>query len=180
MAEAVAGSRLRARATTASRRPAAATIPSVLWSGEDLLRWGITIGLGGIVIAVSWYIGAGDLTFSQQVGPIDAALGGLLLAGVGNLAWLVHGRRALGERRRALLPDVAEAVAQPSPRARADDTLQLPVAGTTTVRLFVAGESMERFHRPGCALAEGRSGWVSMTRHEHEAAGRRPCGVCRP
>jgi hypothetical protein len=155
----------------------------VLWGAEDLLRWAITVGLGGIVAAVSWYVCAGDLQFSQQVGPIDAALAGLLLAGVGNLAWLVHGRRALGERRRLLLPDVTpDGLNQlPSVGTRrrlgsASETLA-PVAEES---LFVAGEGMERFHRPDCALAAGRTGWSALSRHEHETAGRRPCGVCRP
>jgi hypothetical protein len=96
---------------------------------------------------------------------------------VGNLAWLLHGRRALGERRRLLLPDVAEAVThQPvvvGPLSTRSDA-------TTVDDVFLAGEGMERFHRPGCVLAAGRTGWTTATRQEHEEAGRRPCGVCRP
>ncbi len=65
------------------------------------------MGLGGIVVAVSWYVCAGDVSFSQQIGPTDAAVAGLLLAGIGNVGWLLRGRRILGERRRVLLPDVA-------------------------------------------------------------------------
>src|SRR5580704_2280096 len=104
MTDTAAGRRLGARTRSPEiRRRAAPAVPSVLWGAEDLLRWVITVGLGGIVVAVSWYVCAGDLQFSQQVGPIDAAIAGLLLSGIGNLAWLVHGRRALGERRRALL-----------------------------------------------------------------------------
>ena len=187
MADAVAGGRLRtrARAIDASPRRVAPPRP-LLWGAEDLLRWVITVGLGGIVVAVAWYVAAGDASFSQQVGPVDAALAGLLLSGIGNLAWLLHGRRALGERRRLLLPDLAPAAAVNAPAKSDDaeagpDALATPPAGTASVEeVFLAGEGMERYHRPDCALAAGRTGWTTATRREHEAAGRRPCGVCRP
>src|SRR6185437_4675303 len=106
-------------------------------------------------------------SFGQQVGPLDAALAGLLLSGVGNLVWLLHGRRAVGERRRLLLPDVAASaaahvvVAVPPPS---------PASTATEADVFLAGEGMERFHRPGCALAAGRTGWTTATRQEHEEA----------
>jgi hypothetical protein len=177
MADTAAGSRFRTKSRTIGVPRRAAPTNPLLWSAEDLLRWLITIGLGGIVVAVAWYIAAGEATFSQQVGPIDAALAGLVLAGLGNVTWLLHGRRALGERRRLLLPDVAAAThvvvtaqrvaGDPSPTGAGED-------------VFLAGEGMDRYHRPDCALAAGRTGWSTATRLHHEAAGRRPCGVCRP
>jgi hypothetical protein len=176
MAETVAHGRLGTRvpAIDASRRVAPAR--PLLWGAEDLLRWAITTGLGGIVIVVAWYVAAGEATFAQQVGPIDAAIAGLLLSGVGNLAWLLHGRRALGERRRLLLPDVAAATASTG----APPVVVGPLSTAAADDVFLAGEGMERFHRPSCALAAGRTGWRTATRREHEDAGRRPCGVCRP
>jgi len=179
MAEAVAHGRLgtRAPAIDASRRVAPAR--PLLWGAEDLLRWAITTGLGGIVIAVAWYIAAGEATFAQQVGPVDAALAGLLLSGVGNLAWLLHGRRAVGERRRLLLPDVATA-ASGDPQPVLGVPTSTPSGTAAMDQVFLAGEGMERFHRPECPLAAGRTGWTTATRREHEEAGRRPCGVCRP
>lgn len=178
MAEAVVHGRLQTRAPSAdTSRPVAPARP-LLWGAEDLLRWAITTGLGGIVIAVAWYIAAGEATFAQQVGPVDAALAGLLLSGVGNLAWLLHGRRTLGERRRLLLPDIVAATTSADAQAVVVGPLSTGVASVDAV--FLAGEGMERFHRPECALAAGRTGWTTGTRREHEEAGRRPCGVCRP
>ena len=185
MTDAVAGRRIGARTRSLETRRRSAA-PSLLWGAEDLLRWVITVGLGGIVLAVSWYVCAGEVQFSQQVGPIDAAIAGLLLSGIGNLAWLLHGRRALGERRRSLLPDVAVAgFDQPTAvgtRRRLGSASQTmtSVASTAEETLFVSGEGMERYHRPECALAAGRTGWSALPRQEHEAAGRQPCGVCRP
>ncbi|HSZ36066.1 MAG TPA: hypothetical protein VK773_03160 [Acidimicrobiales bacterium] len=179
MAAAVVHERLgpRARTIDASRRATPAR--PLLWGAEDLLRWAITTGLGGIVIAVGWYIAAGEATFGQQIGPLDAALAGLLLSGIGNLAWLLHGRRALGERRRLLLPELADATTGVDTRAGVVSPLSTPTE-QASVDVFVAGEGMERFHRPECALASGRSGWMTTTRRGHEDAGRLPCGVCRP
>jgi hypothetical protein len=164
----------------AGRRPAAGAATGAapatgrdLWGAEELLRWGLAVGVGGLVVAVSWYVCAGDASFSKQIGPTDAAIGGLVLAGLGNAMWLLRGRRTLGERRRALLPDVV-VVAEPVGRVTR-------VSGVSEARpdeLLVAGVGMELFHRPDCALAAGR-GWTTMTRAEHEAAGRHPCGVCR-
>jgi hypothetical protein len=187
MTDTVAGRRSGTRTRSLEpRRRNEPAVPSVLWGAEDLLRWVITVGLGGIVVTVSWYVCAGDTQFSQQVGPTDAAIAGLLLSGIGNLAWLLHGRRALGERRRSLLSDVAVGgLDQPTPvgtRRRLGSTPQTesPVAPTAEETLFVAGEGMQRFHRPDCALAAGRTSWSASPRHEHEVAGRQPCGVCRP
>lgn len=186
MTDVAAGGRLRTRAQVldASPRRVAPARP-LLWGAEDLLRWVITIGLGGIVVVVAWYVAAGEATFSQQVAPVDAALAGLLLSGIGNLVWLLHGRRALGERRRLLLPDVVAAAAvEPTVALETGGdpgALATPPSGTASVEdVFLAGEGMERYHRPDCALAAGRAGWTTATRSEHEAAGRRPCGVCRP
>lgn len=178
MAQAVAHGRLRTRAPSIDASRQVAPARPLLWGAEDLLRWAITTGLGGIVIAVAWYVAAGEATFAQQVGPLDAAVAGLLLSGVGNLAWLLHGRRALGERRRLLLPDLA--MAMPDPQSVLVAPLSPPATAGTMDDVFLAGEGMERFHRPDCALAAGRTGWTTATRREHEEAGRRPCGVCRP
>jgi hypothetical protein len=180
MAEAVAHGRIRARARSIDASRQLTPTRPLLWDAEDLLRWAITTGLGGIVIVVAWYIAAGEATFGQQVGPLDAALAGLLLSGLGNLAWLLHGRRALGERRRLLLPDITEATAATDAHATDVGPLSTPTTAAAVEDVFLAGEGMERFHRPDCALATGRTGWTTATRREHEGAGRRPCGVCRP
>jgi hypothetical protein len=180
MAEAVAHGRLPTRVSSIdASRPVAPARP-LLWGAEDLLRWAITTGLGGIVMAVAWYIAAGEATFGQQVGPLDAALAGLLLSGLGNLVWLLHGRRALGERRRLLLPDVAEARVSAVAAVVVSGPPSTSTGAPSATDVFLAGEGMERFHKPECALAAGRTGWTTATRREHEDAGRRPCGVCRP
>jgi hypothetical protein len=165
--------------TTATHAPASRR---ALWSAEDFMRWVLAIGAGGIVVAVSWYVCSGDVSFDKQIGPLDAAVAGLVLAGLGNVMWLMRGRRVLGERRRALLPDPVMAVASAGTvrRVSGDAGGAAAVAGDgAEAGLLVAGAGMVRFHRPDCALAAGR-GWSGATRTEHEGLGRQPCGVCRP
>lgn len=180
MAELAARARLRTRARSLDQSRRAASARPVLWGAEDLLRWVIAAGLGGIVIAVGWYIAAGEATFGQQVGPLDAALAGLFLSAVGNLGWLLRGRRALGERRKLLLPNVVGTAASEVAPAVVVHPVLSPSSAASASEVFLAGEGMERYHRPDCALAAGRTGWTTATRREHEVAGRRPCGVCRP
>jgi hypothetical protein len=147
-----------------------------LWGADDVIRYVLAIGAAGVAVVVSWYICSGDDSFNRQIGPLDAAVAGLVLAGLGNVLWLLRARRAVGERRRALLGEPrAEVFALGSVGGKEG------VAGPVAVEsdLFVAGEGMARFHRPGCALAAGRP-WSLSTRLEHQDRGRLPCGVCRP
>jgi hypothetical protein len=171
-----------ARRLTGSRS-AERTEPSphsrALWKADDLLRWGFMLAIGAVAIGVSWYVCAGDANFNQQIGPADAAVGGLLVAGLGNATWLLRGRRALGERRRTLLGDGPAAV-QPSVRRVQEARPVSDERPSDSGELYVAGAGLERFHRSDCALAAGREGWQAMTRQGHQTAGRRPCDVCQP
>ncbi len=182
MALVLAGGRSAADGT----RPRATVAPrGALWSAEDLLRWALATGVGGIVIAVSWYVCAGDASFYRQVGPLDAAVAGAVVSGLGNAMWLLRGRRRLGERRRALLGDpvlALDAGAAGVVRRVSSSNLEraAPVGPAgAEAEIFVAGDGLLRFHRSDCDLAAGRS-WGSATREQHEDAGRLPCGVCRP
>ena len=174
----------------AGRRPVSAATPPeavwshTLWRPEDFMRWVISIGAGGIVLVVSWYVCAGDASFYRQIGPLDAAVAGLILAGLGNAMWLLRGRRNIGERRRALLPDMAVARAIDEAVGELRELAVGPGVGVSAdlraeQRLLVAGDGLARFHRPGCALAAGRN-WTGANRQAHLDLGRQPCGVCRP
>ncbi len=164
--------------------PERSSTQHLLWGPDDLLRWAFAILVAAIVIGVAWYVCAGDVSLNQQIGPMDAAVAGLVVSGFGNATWLLRGRRAIGERRRALLPDPVAQVQ----RARMNrGQSPAPVVGGLSsatrvfeVETFLAGPDMERYHRATCALAAGRVGWTTMTRQEHDAAGRKPCGVCQP
>jgi hypothetical protein len=122
---------------------------------------------------VGWYLASGEIKYSRQIGPANLAVAGLLVAGAGHVAYLMRGRRAVGERRRRLLGDPTLA---PAGRAAATPAaLHLDGAASETT----AGDGMMRYHRKGCPLAAGRN-WAVRSAEEQEAAGRIPCGACRP
>jgi hypothetical protein len=185
MALVMAGRRPARRET--ALRPARASERG-LWGAEDFIRVVLAQAAGGIAIVVAWYIGSGDVSFNHQIGPLDVAVAGAVVAGLGNVMWLLRGRRAVGARRRALLPDpVVAAIATGTGTGSVGDRRLVSSsagaadAGTAAPGpdLFVAGEGLVRFHRPECALAVGRS-WELASRQQHEDVGRLPCGVCRP
>jgi hypothetical protein len=176
--------RRRSSRLTRPASPEQASTRHLLWGPDDLLRWAFAILVAAIVIGVAWYVAAGELSLNQQIGPMDGAVAGVVVSGFGNATWLLRGRRAVGERRRALLPDpVAQVQRARMSRGRSPaPVVDVRSAATPVVEVerFLAGPDMERYHLSACALAAGRAGWTTMTRQEHTAAGRKPCGVCQP
>jgi hypothetical protein len=102
---------------------------------------------------------------------LNLGIGAVLVSGAVNGLFLMGARRAV-TLRRALLFRTASLANPISPG---------PVAagGPQRAPKFAAGPAMTRYHRPTCALAAGKP--VELERRsDHEAAGRRPCGICRP
>jgi hypothetical protein len=143
----------------------------VLWGSEDLLRW-VALSVAGLgMVVAGWYVSSGEGRFGRQVGMLDLAVAGVVVACVGHVVWVLEGRRAVGERRRALLGEPLRTAA-----AGTDGAARIPGSDTDG---FVAGVGTRLFHRTGCPLADGR-GWSVGSRDEHVEAGRVACGVCRP
>ena len=117
------------------------------------------------LIVVGWFVASGSSRRSQVPG-INLAIGALALSALAHGLWISRARRAVGTYRVRVLP--AALVAE-RPRALAPRTEADPVASA----------EMALYHRPGCLLVVGKP--VSrQPRRGHEAAGRRPCGVCQP
>jgi hypothetical protein len=135
------------------------------WRVEDLLRWYVAMGLSLLGLAVSWWGISGTLSTSRAVTWIDVAVLALVLGGLGNMRWLLQGRRALALRRREELPDPATL------RRRA-----LPVDDASPLRVAVVGTT--RHHLPGCQAVSGKPVEV-LDVAEHERAGRAACGLCQ-
>ena len=124
-------------------------------------------GVGLLLLAVGYWGVSGTRVFSDQVSSARLAAIGVLLTHAGIVGSVIRGRRALAERRRACLPDVS-AVAGAA-----------PVTAAVPDGAPVAAPDMTRYHDPGCPFAAGKPG-VAASAAEHERAGRRACGVCRP
>jgi hypothetical protein len=99
------------------------------------------------------------------------------------VSWILSGRRALGERRAALLARMAAAAPADRPdlaRPTAGDEPGLLAAGLDVTEDFpVAVAGLSRYHRPGCPLTAGRAAERAALL-THVQAGRRPCGICTP
>ena len=148
--------------------------PSALpWTAEDLVRWLAAAAFSAVIVVVAWYLAAGQASDMHQVGPLDLAIGGVVLGGIANLMWLLRGWQAVGERRKALIArlpiDVPASAAAGAVEA---ETAPLGVG-------LLVGEGVRYFHRPSCPLTVGRN-WPPAPLDEHLRAGREPCGMCKP
>jgi hypothetical protein len=146
------------------------------WSPDGLLRWAGLVAAGIVMVSVGWYLASGEARFGRQMGGVDLAVSGLIVAGVGNIGWLLHGRRSLGERRRAVHGDAI--VDEREPRSAPFLGPPAPASAAAPAPVLVAGQGTRMFHRADCVLAAGRD-WPTASRRDHEAKGRLPCGVCR-
>ena len=127
------------------------------------------IGLGGIVF--SWWMVAGTAETATQQRWIDVGVVALLLATVGDVVYLLAGRRSVRTRQRSLALRITR-LADAGLLADGDAA----ESGTGAV---VTAPRMSRYHRGDCLLVRGKA--VSRgTVAENERAGRRPCGVCTP
>ena len=147
--------------------------PPTPWSVEDLLRWLLLFGAGAVMCVVGWYLSAGDTRFGSQIGPLDLAVSGTVLASIGHSVWLLRGRRTIGERRLRLLGDAE------GRRLLSSSDRESPVDLSDETEVLVAGDGMSHFHREYCSMAAGRA-WSRAAREVFVAAGKTPCGVCRP
>jgi hypothetical protein len=135
------------------------------WTRVDAAMAAAVVAVGCLVWAIGWWRVAYEPAFRAQIATFDLALVGVVLAGAGQLVWFLGGRRAVDQRRRALLGDDAVPVTEPAPRTVSGED---SFAGTQRL-----------YHRLSCPLVIDR-GWSPETRADHEYAGRSACGVCAP
>lgn len=148
----------------------AAAGPLAPWRLTDVFVLYAGAVVGATVVLLGWWGASGSLALSTQVMWVTVGVAGVLFAGVCSTAWLVSGRRAVGQRQQQLLGAWAS-VAAAAPAAATDDE---PV---TADRPIVTGSGMTRYHRPDCPLVAGKD--VAPIAAP-DAAALRPCGVCRP
>jgi hypothetical protein len=141
------------------------------WTTRDLARWGVFVGAGASAWMVAWYLASGDRTFGSQIAPVDVAVIGLVVACAADIWILLMGRRAIGVRRRLLVGEAA-------PLATGTSVSAVASARPGSDEL-VGQTGLRHFHRADCPMARNKT-WSAAERHEHEHAGRRPCGICQP
>jgi hypothetical protein len=154
--------------------------PAVPWRYSDFIRVYATTLVGAVGLLVAWYGSSGSTRLSTQAGWTDLGIAAVLLSGVGNTLWLVSGRRALGARRRLVSLDAGELGPAPivgvpgNPVDATDRTLV-----DDPQQRLVSAPTMTRYHRAACPMVAGKP-VRAASRARHEAAGRRPCGICEP
>src|SRR4051794_26178835 len=135
------------------------------WQVPDLFRWFALLGLSVVGIVVAWWCASGSATFSRQLTWLNVGVAAVVVAGLGNMTWLLQGRRALVLRRRLVL----------SALGIESDPTDLSAVEADDVRH--AGPGTTRHHRSGCPAVAGKQ-TETMSATDHERAGRRPCALC--
>jgi hypothetical protein len=144
---------------------------SVPWQVPDLLRLYLANISGMLLIVVAWFEASGAASQDAQILWLDVGIVGVIVAGAGNVLWLLTGRRAVGELRRALTPALMARFSQPTAQAG-------PAASAADPRQLVTGADMTRYHRADCLLVAGKE-LRAAPEETHRARGLRPCQVCR-
>ncbi|MEW6472860.1 MAG: hypothetical protein AB1679_11365 [Actinomycetota bacterium] len=152
-------------ARRADTRPAPAERAAELWRPFDVAVVYVAVVAVAGLIAAAWWGASGDADEGRQLGWLGLAIAADAVIGVIVAAWLIVGYRRLALRRRFLLAGAG--VGSGAVRTAAPDGM------------FVRGARMSRYHRSGCHLVASRE-VVAAGAAEHEAAGCRPCPVCRP
>ena len=124
------------------------------------------------VLVFAWWKASSQPLAREHEPWLNLGIGAVLVSGAVNGLFLMAARRAVAERRTLLYRTACRTLPLPTARPGA-------VVGPQRAAEFVAGPAMTRYHRPTCALAAGKAVRLER-RRAHEAAGRRPCGICRP
>jgi hypothetical protein len=144
---------------------------TVPWQVGDLLLLYLANVSGLLLIVVAWFEASSAVSQDTQIVWLDIGITGVIVAGAGNLLWLLTGRRAVGELRRALTPALTARFSEPTGETG-------PAVSTADPGQLVAGADMTRYHRADCPLVAGKE-VADAPEESHRARGRRPCQVCR-
>ena len=144
--------------------------PTSPWRLGDVMSLGASLVIGVAAILVGWLGVSGEAATARQTGWLNVGIGGVVITGIGTAVWLMTGRRAVGERRRRLLPD---AVASASPSDR-----PAPLQPDVPETLVVIG-GMTRYHRSTCELVAGKA-VTPVPRRRPRTGSLTPCDMCRP
>ena len=145
---------------------------SVPWRLGDLMVLYVCTAVGLLIIGIAWFGASSSVVVSSQVRWTNVGVGGLIVLGAGILAWVLAGRRAVGELRRhviSLIPVPADA-----PRATAP--VRAVVERPNDERL-VSAPGMTHYHRPDCIFVAGKQVKASTERALRRQK-RTPCGAC--
>src|SRR2546423_12898629 len=115
------------------------------WSTSGLLRLLGAQAAAVALIAASWFQISRTASLGTQVNWIKVGILGVIVCGVANGLWLLHGRQAIGLARMQIL-------------AGAPATgVSRPTSSTSPEWGFVAIPKGSRYHAIGCAMVAGKA-----------------------
>lgn len=150
--------------------------PVTPWRRRDLVVSGAVLAAGLVGVFVCWYIGAGKLTYTDQVPWLVNSIMCGIISVLGCVYWLVRGFRQVNlmqrDVERWLAPWLAE---QHASRALSDAvTDALPVESGA----LVSAPTMTRVHRAHCPMVRGKAGVAVVTELEISHRNLSECGAC--
>jgi hypothetical protein len=128
----------------------------------------MTAAAGTVAMVYAWYQTTQTISVERQARWATAGLVGLAATCLAMLFAVLAARRAVATRVSAAAGPLTHR--RPAPAAG---------AGSAPAEWLVAAPGMARFHRASCPMASGKP-VRPASRSEHEATGRRPCGMCEP
>ena len=133
------------------------------WTLAQLKAVVMVIAFGGAAIVFATSMSTDETSLSDQVRWLNVAVVGLVLTAIAAGALVLYGHRAVGSRRRRLVPDLAR-------------------AGRTTAETLTSSgwlwiEGTVRAHRSGCPLSAGKRA-IAVDAADVRDRGLRRCEVC--
>jgi hypothetical protein len=147
------------------------------WHPLSALWLTAATGLALILILVGYVMSSGTLRITWQLAGVNIGLGALVLQAVGAIAWITRGYRALRQRQRELVYEIAMVYAgQPAvPTAPTRTEPRLDDPASFSSRIVVHQGTVH--HLPTCPLAVDKPVALSG---DAARDGRIPCRVCQP
>ncbi|MEV6056678.1 hypothetical protein [Streptomyces sp. NPDC052107] len=147
------------------------------WQDRDVLMVCGTTLAGLALLVTAWFGAGGTASVVRQTAWLNLAVAGFALAAIGQCLWLLRARRAVGERRIALIslaPQKERADSyEDSYEGSYESSYEAKPLRRTSTRL-VRAAGMVKLHRPDCPLLVGKDVVVAAP----EAG--ELCGVCAP
>ena len=131
---------------------------NVPWRLANVVALYVATVAGGALLVLSWYGASGTARLGTGIAWANVGALGLVVAGTGNVVWLLYGHRAVRARQRALIERAAPLQDEP------------PTIDLTATLVAVPGG--QRAHRPTCPLVRGKA---TIAAADHV-----PCEACRP
>ncbi|MGP3983149.1 hypothetical protein [Streptomyces sp. KR80] len=137
------------------------------WRDGDVLTVAVTTLVEVALIVGAWFGASGTASAARQAAWLNLAVAGFAVSAGGLCLWLLRLRRAVGERRVALISLAPQE--EPAP-ARLPRRPQASAATVSSQLVRAAG--MDRLHRRDCPLVAGKD--VTPAGLDDGD----PCGVC--